>query len=176
MPRFVSLEHLTHVQRCDRVERTRFCVSSIKRCIRVEFISPRVSFVPSIFIPSHSALVPLGTRLLTFAHSFDLSLSFSLARSLAAVCLSQSAAEAQRRAMADELQRARLSLREEEALIERKRAALNADIERAQRAQSELIKVRTCIHSLAESLTHTQESGSIMQIDKINGKISVSCQ
>jgi hypothetical protein len=56
--------------------------------------------------------------------------------------LFQSAAEAQRRAMADELQRARLSMREEEALIERKRAALNADIERAQRAQSDLIKVR----------------------------------
>ena len=76
--------------------------------------------------------------------------------------------------MADELQRARLSLREEEALIERKRAALNADIERAQRAQSELIKVyiRTYTRSRAR-VTHSHaESGSIVQIDKINDKTS----
>jgi hypothetical protein len=67
---------------------------------------------------------------------------------------SQSAAEAQRRAMADELQRARLSLREEEALIERKRAALNADIERAQRAQSELIKTTMQINRLSPGEMH----------------------
>jgi hypothetical protein len=57
--------------------------------------------------------------------------------------------------MSDELQRARLSLREEEALIERKRAALNADIERAQRAQSELIKVYIRKRIYEHSHTHT---------------------
>jgi uncharacterized protein involved in exopolysaccharide biosynthesis len=58
------------------------------------------------------------------------------------------AIEEQRRALADDLQRAQVALRDEEARIDSKRAGLNSDIERAQRAQSAMMKTSLTVNRL----------------------------